>query len=89
MKTVVFEISDEEYTKILEEAKNLVRSEITREVVEEYLRESYNINIIDRIKELGIKERYAKIKNKEVQDLYADDILILFLQVFFKGLDNY
>jgi DNA-directed RNA polymerase beta' subunit len=89
MPQMTFNVSSEEYTKLLEEAKNRVRSEITEAKVEEYLRNNSNFSIEAKINNLASDERYKTIKNTLVKDLSGDELLILMNRLVIKGLYDF
>ena len=86
---MTFNVSSEEYTKLLEEAKNRVRSEITEAKVEEYLRNNSNFSIETKINNLALDERYKNIENTLVKDLSGDELLILMNRLVIKGLYDF
>ena len=89
MPEMTFNITFEEYKKLLEEAKNQVRSEITVEVIEDYLKNNSDFSIEAKINNLGLDERYKNIENTLVKDLSGDELLILVNRLVMKGLYDF
>lgn len=78
--TMEVKLTDEEYKALLEKAKEEVRDELTWEAVENYMRETDHMYLVDLFrKQLNINGKYEAMKEKKLKDLTQNDILIFML----------
>ena len=71
------DISDAQYEKILEQAKEEVRSELTDEALRKYLESNKNLNITEALSIFGLGKKVDKLKEKKVGDLRDNDKITL------------
>lgn len=70
-------ISDSQYEKILQQAKEEVRNELTDEALRKYLEGRNDLNITEALRIFGLSEKVDKLKEKKVGDLRSNDKVTL------------
>lgn len=72
------EVTDKEYDKLLEKAKDEVRRELTDEALEKYLKENFHASsLADYLRLFDLYGKAEMIQDKKVKDLTRNDRAIL------------
>lgn len=66
-------ISKEEEERIYEQARDDVRSELTKEAVKNYIYNARSLDLISLVKDFGLHEKYEEIKNTSLKDLTRNE----------------
>lgn len=78
-KRINVDISDAQYKEILEQAKEEVKRELTKEAVKDYLNESRALPMMDMLRQFGLSRKVEELQERKVKDLMRNDKLTLML----------
>lgn len=76
-------LTDAEYEKLLEKAKDEVRRELTHEALEKHLKEDFHLmSIMDFLRLFNLYGKAEELEEKKVHDLTRNEKMILALTWF-------
>lgn len=84
-------ISENQMEEIMKKAEDNIREELTEEAVKDYIKRCVDLDILDTLNNLGLREKYKEINEKVPIDSLnkSERMVILLYWVMYGGLEKW